>query len=338
MPALAPSQPGLKRAAIFLVSIGDQASAEVLKRLSETEVKAVSKAIVRLESVSRDETEAVLEEIYRTAFSDTGATRGGLHFARRILSNAFGSEGARRIEENLSKTSDGGNKEVEVLQRADPMQLGRFLENEHPQTIAIILAHLATQQAAMLLRNLAPELRSEVVVRIAGMEHVSPEVFSQIASVITDRIKVLGEVKEESGRGPRSVAEILNRMDSEDADSILTGIQDQQELVDAIRDFMFVFEDVLLIDAKLMKEVVAKIDRKVLLTALKGTGDQIKKHFLSDMSQRAKDMMIEDMEALGPVKIKEVRAAQQQIVAIIHQLEAEGVLSLKGGQEEQYVV
>src|ERR1700730_16297458 len=136
---------------------------------------------------------------------------------------------------------------------------------------------------------------------------------------MTDRIRLLGEMKQEIGRGPRSVAEILNRMDSDEAESILNGIQDQQPLVDAIRHFMFVFEDILLIDVKVMKDIVAKIDRKILMTALKGTGDHVKKHFLGGMSQRARDMLNEDMEAAGPVKIKDVRAAQQQIVATIRQ-------------------
>src|SRR5579884_2534112 len=193
---------GLKKAAIFLASIGEAASAEVLKRLSEQEVKAVSKAIVRLEAVSREETEAVLEEIYRTAFSEPGVARGGLHYARKVLASAFGAEGARRIEEHLANGSGQSGKEVELLQRADPQQLGRFLEDEHPQTIAIILAHLSTQQAASLLGSLAPALRADVIIRIAELDNVSPEVFSPIAAIITDRIRVWGEMKEEIGRGP----------------------------------------------------------------------------------------------------------------------------------------
>jgi flagellar motor switch protein FliG len=328
---------GLRKAAIFLVSIGEQASAEVLKRLGDEEVKAVSKAIVRLDNVPQEEVDAVLEEIYQNAFSQSGAARGGMHYARRILSNAFGPESARRIAEHLSK-SGMESKEMEVLQKADPRQLVRFLEEEHPQTIAIILAHLSVQQAASLLASLPQATRADVVVRIAELEHVSPDVVARIAVIMTDRIRLLGEMKQEIGRGPRSVAEILNRMNSEEAESILADIQDQQSLVDAIRNFMFVFEDVLVIDSKVMKEVVAKIDRKILLVALKGAGDQIKDHFLGGMSQRAREMISEDMEALGPVKIKDVKGAQQQIVAVIRQLEAEGLLNLKGGTEEEYVV
>lgn len=337
MSAAAPAiTSGLKKAAIFLISIGDQASAEVLKRLGDDEVKAVSKAIVKLDTVPKEETEAVLEEIYQSAFSQPGAARGGLHFAKRILSNAFGAESARRLAEHLAKPARE-SKELEILQKADPRQLVRFLEEEHPQTIAIILAHLSTQQAASLLEGLSPQVRSDVVVRIAELEHVSTDVVARVAVIMTDRIRMLGEMKAEIGRGPRSVAEILNRMDSDEAESILSDIQDQQALVDTIRNFMFVFEDILLIDAKTMKEVSAKIDRKVLIVALKGTSDQIKEHFLGGMSQRAKEMLLEDMDALGPVKIKEVRAAQQQIVAVIRQLESEGVLNLKGGGEEEYV-
>lgn len=335
-PAVAIS-PGLRKAAIFLVSIGEKASAEVLKRLDDETVKAVSKAIVRLENVSPEETESVLEEIYQTTFSQAGAARGGMHYARKVLANAFGPESARRLSEQLANPA-AQSKEMEVLQRADPRQLVRFLEEEHPQTIAIILAHLPIPQAASLLQNLPQQLRCDVVVRMAELDQVSPDVVARIALIMTDRIRFLGEMKQEVARGPRSVAEILNRMNTEEAESILTDIEDQQSLVEAIRNFMFVFEDILLIDQKAMKDVVARIDRKILLVALKGTGEQIKEHFLGGMSQRAKEMLLEDMEALGPVKIKDVRGAQQQIVAVIRQLETEGVLNLKGGSEEEYVV
>jgi flagellar motor switch protein FliG len=335
--ASAAAASGLKKAAIFLVTIGEQASAELLKRLAEDEVKAVSKAIVRLDSVPREETDAILEAIYQDAFSQSPSARGGLQYARKILSSAFGPEGARRLSEHLARPVARNSKDMEVLQKADPRQLVRFLEEEHPQTVAIILAHLSTQQAASLLESFSAQIRSEIVVRIAELEHVSPDVVARIAVVMSDRIRVLGEMKREIGRGPRSVAEILNRMDSDEAESILNDIQDPQ-LVDAIRNFMFVFEDVLLIDPKMMKEVVARIDRKILIVALKGTSERIKDHFLGGMSQRAKEMFSEDMEALGPVKIKDVRTAQQQIVATVRQLETEGVLSLKGGAEEEYVV
>jgi flagellar motor switch protein FliG len=254
------------------------------------------------------------------------------------LSSAFGPDSARRIAEHLPKQGSQASKNIEALQKADPRQLSRFLEHEHPQTIALILAQLSTPQAASLLASLSSELRSEVVVRIAELDQVSPEVVAHIAVVITERMKVLGEVKREVCRGPRAVAEILNRLEPSEIESILTGIQEQQGLVDAIRHYMFVFEDLLLLDPKAMKEIVGKADRKLLITALKGTSDQLKQHFFQGMSTRGADMMREDMEALGPIKIKDVETAQQQILAVIRELESQGVLSLRGGGEEQYVV
>jgi flagellar motor switch protein FliG len=329
---------GAAKAAVFLVSIGEQASAEVLKQLSDDEVKAVSKAIARLETVPPEQAEAVLDEVHETVLSRSGSARGGAAFAKKVLAAAFGADHARRLAEHLPKAGREANKDLEKLHKADPEQLGRFLEHEHPQTIALILAHLPAAAAAALLASLPADLKSDVVVRMAELEHVSPEVVAQIAVVISERMKMLGEVKRETCRGPRAVAELLNRMDPEESDSILNGIQDEQPLVDAIRHYMFVFEDLLLIDAQSMKEVAAKIDRKTLIVALKGTSDQLKQHFFQGMSQRGAEMLREDMDAMGPVKIKDVEAAQQQVLAVVKRMEAEGVLSLRGGGEQQYVV
>jgi flagellar motor switch protein FliG len=255
-----------------------------------------------------------------------------------MLANAFGQEGAKRIAEHLPRSGNRINKNIESLQKADPLQLSRFVEGEHPQTIALILSHLSAAQAASLLANLNPALRSEVTLRIAQLDRVSPDIVANVSVVINEKLKSLGELRVESHGGPRSAAEILNRMDGALSDEILGSIRDEQPLVDAIRHFMFTFEDLLLIDATAMKEVVAKIDRKLLTIALKGTNDQLKNHFLQCMSQRGGEMLREDMEAAGPVRIREVEAAQQQILAVVQQLESEGVISLKGGGESQYVV
>jgi len=326
---------GPQKAAILLVTLGDRLGGEILKQLNEEEVKVVSKAIARLEKVTPNQTEAVLEEFCQSALS--GAGRGGFDSAKRMLANAFGPEGAKRLAENLPK---GGraNKNIESLQKADPALLSRFIEGEHPQTIALVLSHLSAAQAASLIVNLPPTLRSDVVLRIAELDRVSNDVVARISLVIGEKLKSIGEVKTEPHGGPRSVAEILNRMDSAVSDEILASMQEQQALADAIRHYMFVFEDLLLIDATAMKELVAKIDRKLLTIALKGTSDQLKNHFLQCMSQRGGEMLREDMDAAGPVRIRDVEQAQQQILAVVQQLQAEGVLSLKGGGGDQYVV
>jgi flagellar motor switch protein FliG len=326
---------GQQKAAILLVTLGEKLGGEILKQLNEEEVKSVSKAIARLEKVTPSQTEAVLEEFCQSALG--GGGRGGFDYAKRMLSNAFGPEGAKRLAENLPK-SGRGNKNIESLQKADPQLLSRFIEGEHPQTIALILSHLSAAQAASLIANLPPALRSDVVARIADLDRVSNDVVARISVVIGEKLKSVGEVKTEPHGGPRTVAEILNRMDSAVSEEILTSMQEQQALVDAIRHYMFTFEDLLLIDSMAMKEVVAKIDRKLLTIALKGTSDQLKNHFLQCMSARGGEMLREDMDAAGPVRIRDVESAQQQILAVVQQLQSEGVLSLKGGGGDQYVV
>jgi len=327
---------GPQKAAILLVALGEKVGGEILKQLNDEEVKAVSKAIARLDKVTPNQTEAVLEEFSQSVSQKGG--RGGFDYAKRMLSNAFGPEGAKRIAEHLPKGSARISKNIESLQKADPQQLSRFIEGEHPQTIALILVHLSPTHAASLLAHLAPQLRSDVVLRMAQLDRVSPDIVARVSVVITEKLRTLGELKTEAQGGPRSVAEILNRMDSAVSDEILTNIQDEQPLLDAIRHYMFTFDDLLLIDSMAMKEVVAKIDRKLLVVALKGTSDQLKGHFLQCMSQRGAEMLREDMEAAGPVRIRDVEAAQQQILAVVQQLESQGVLSLKGGESNQYVV
>jgi flagellar motor switch protein FliG len=326
---------GSQKAAILLVTLGEKLGGEILKQLSEEEVKSVSKAIARLEKVTPNQTEAVLEEFCQSTMG--GGGRGGFDYAKRMLSSAFGPEGARRLAEALPK-GVRANKSIESLQKADPTLLSRFIEDEHPQTIALVLSHLSAAQAASLIANLPPALRSDVVVRIAELDRVSNDVVARISLVIGEKLKSIGQVKSEPHGGPRSVAEILNRMDSAVSEEILTNMQEQQALVDAIRHYMFVFEDLLLVDGTAMKEVVAKIDRKLLTIALKGTSDQLKNHFMQCMSQRGAEMLREDMDAAGPVRIRDVEQAQQQILAVVQQLESEGVLSLKGGGGDQYVV
>jgi flagellar motor switch protein FliG len=327
---------GTQKAAILLVALGDKVSGEVMKQLNDEEAKAISKAIARLDKVTPSQTESVLEEFCQLVGQNGG--RGGFDYAKRVLSNAFGPEGAKRIADHLPRIGARFNKNFESLQKADPGQLSRFIENEHPQTIALILSHLSAAQAASLLASLPVALRSDVTLRIAQLDRVSPDVVARISIVISEKLKTLGDVKMELHGGPRSVAEILNRMESAMSDEILASLGDEQPLVDAIRHYMFTFDDLLLIDNMAMKEVVGKIDRKLLVVALKGTSDQMKNQFLQCMSQRGAEMLREDMEAAGPVRIRDVEAAQQQILAVVRQLETEGTLSLKGGGGAEYVV
>jgi len=227
----------------------------------------------------------------------------------------------------------------DTLQKADPQQLAKFIHNEHPQTIALILSHLNASQAAALLTSLPQTLRADVALRMAHLDQISPDIISKIAAIIGQKLKALGELNRESYGGVRAVSEMFNRLDSGTSKEILEAIeQDDPKLVETIRHLMFVFEDLLLISPEAIKELLSKVDRKILTVALKGTSDQLKNHMMQVMSQRGAEMLKEDLEALGPVKIKEVEAAQQQIIAVVRQLEAEGTISLKGTVGEQYVV
>jgi flagellar motor switch protein FliG len=330
---------GIQKAAILLVSLGDSTSAEILKQLDEDEVQRLSHEVARISSIPTGQAEAVLEEYYQMTLAHDYVLKGGLDYARKILIQAFGPEAARRLLDRLVKALGTEVTTFDALQKADPQQLAKFIHSEHPQMVALILSHLNTSQAAALLTSLPPEIRADVAQRMASLDQISPEIISKVAAIIGQKLKALGEFSRETCGGVRAVSELLNRLDSSTSKEILDKIEQQdQNLAETIRHLMFVFEDLLLLDQGGIKEVLARVDRKILTVALKGTSDELKKHFLECMSQRGAEMMREDMEALGPVKIKEVDAAQQQIIAIVRQLEAEGVVSLKGAVGEQYVV
>ncbi len=252
---------------------------------------------------------------------------------------AFSPEMAKRLLDRLTKTLGSEAASFDAIQKADPQQLAKFIHNEHPQTIALVLSHLNSTQAAALLTSLPAGLRADVSQRMASLDQISPEIILKIAGVIGQKLKALGEFSRESYGGVRAVAEMLNRLDSVSRREILDHIEQQDtNLAETIRHLMFVFEDLLLIDPMGLKEVLAKVDRKVLTVALKGTSDQLRNQMLSACRKAGADMLREDMDALGPIKIKEVDAAQQQIIAVVRQLESEGVVSLKGTVGEQYVV
>jgi flagellar motor switch protein FliG len=338
-PSATTSLPGIRKAAILLVILGEQISGEILKQMDEEEVQMLGREVARVVSIGNDQAEEILEEFYQMSVAREYVLKGGIDYAKKMLVNAFGPEHAKRMVDRLVKTLGSETASFDTLQKADPQQLAKFIHNEHPQTIALILSHLNASQAAGLLISLPPELRADVALRMANLDQISPEIISKIAAIIGQKLKALGELSRESYGGVRAVSEMFNRLDSGTSKEILEAIeQSNPSLVETIRHLMFVFEDLLLVTQEAIKEVLGKVDRKILTVALKGTSDQLRTHFLQVMSQRGAEMLKEDMEALGPVKIKEVEAAQQQIIAVVRQLEAEGTISLKGTVGEQYVV
>ena len=329
----------LRKAAILLIMMGEQSSADLLQQLSEEDVQKVSHEVAKITAISSEQAEAVLEEFHHMSAAGDYVVRGGMEYARKLLTTAFNPDMARKLLDRLTKALGAEATSFDAIQKADPQQLAKFIHNEHPQTVALVLSHLSLPQAAALLMSLPSGLRADVAQRMASLDQISPEIIIKIAAVIGQKLKALGEFSRESYGGVRAVAEILNRLDSGTSRGILDAMEQQDaNLVDTIRHLMFVFEDLLLIDPNGLKEVLGKVDRKILTVALKGTSEQLRNHILGCMSQRGADMLREDMEALGPIKIKEVESAQQQIIAVVRQLESEGALSLKGAVGEQYVV
>ena len=329
---------GLRKAAILLIMIGEEASSTILRGLDEDEVQEISREIARIQSLGSEEAEGVLEEFYQMAVAHDYVVKGGIEYARKVLMNAFGPEQAKKMLDRLMKTLGNETLSFDALRKTDPQQLAKFIHSEHPQTIALILSHLNPSQAAGLLLSLPAELRADVALRMASLDQISPEIISKIAAVIGTKLKSLGELSREAYGGVHAVAEMFNRLDASTTHELLDSIEQvNPSLVETIRHLMFVFEDLLLLDINAVKEVLSKVDRKILTVALKGTSDQMKSHMLQAMSQRGAEMLREDMDALGPIKIKEVEGSQQQIIAVVRQLETEGVISLKGTAGEQYV-
>jgi flagellar motor switch protein FliG len=331
--------PGIRKAAIVMVMIGDEASSALLREMDEDEVLQISQEIARVHALTPEEAEGILDEFYQMMIAHDYVLKGGLDYAKKVLVNAFGPEAAKRMLDRLMKQMGTESLSLDALQKTDPQQLAKFIHSEHPQTIALVLSHLNASQAAGLLESLPVEIRSDIAIRMANLDQISPDIMQKIAGVIGLKLRALGEMSRESYGGIDAVAEMFNRLDSSISRDVLDGMEKTSpQLVEHIRHLMFVFEDLLLVDVNAVKEILAKVDRKILTVALKGTSEKMRTHMLQAMSQRGADMLREDMDSMGPIKIKEVEAAQQQIIAVVRQLEAEGIVSLKGAAGEQYVV
>jgi len=330
---------GYQKAAVFLVTLGEDSSADILKHLTEDEVNLVTQAVARITNINAEQADNILEEFYQMTLAQEFVVKGGLDYAKKMLMSAFGPETTKRLMDRLSRALGSDVASFDALQRADPQQLAKFIHNEHPQTIALVLSHLNPTQAASLLVSLPQRIRSDVAIRMANLDQISPEIIHKIASVIGQKLKTLGDFSRESYGGVRAVSEMFNRLDSGTSKDILADIEQQDaNLFETIRQLMFVFDDLLLIDGMGIKEVLSRVDRKVLTAALKGTSEQLRGHIFGAMSQRGAEMLKEDIDALGPMKIREVDAAQQQIISVVRQLESEGVINLKGAVGEQYVM
>ena len=329
---------GARKAAVLMVLLGDEASAGLFRCMQEDEVQEISKEISRLGEINPETADSILEDFYRLSLAQTFLARGGPEFAKKLLVKAFGIESSKKLMDYLNISMQGTLVGFDNLQKADPVQLSKFIQSEQPQTIALVLAHLNSSQGAALLSSLPGSLRAEVVMRMANLEQISPDVISKITSILEQKMRSLGDFSRESYGGIRAVAELINRMETKSAAAILEKIEgDNPALALSIRNLMFVFDDVLLIDDQGMREILQRVDKKALTIALKGTSEELRNQFFRNMSSRAVEMMREDMDVLGPIKVREVETAQQQIVSVVRKLDESGVINLKGGSGDEYI-
>lgn len=329
---------GIKKAAILLVLIGDEASSQIFKYLNEEEITSISKEISTLRSIQPEVADEVLEDFHNMSLAREYIAMGGFDYAKKVLINSIGPESARSILDRLMKSLEA-TPSFSALEKANPQQLSRFIQNEHPQTIALVLAHLNPTQASELLTNLPESLQSEVATRMATLEQINPEVVKRISTVLEQKLEALGGGNVEEYGGIRAVAEMFNRMDRGTGRQVLEKIEViNPELANAIRDLMFVFDDILLLDDQAITEILKRVDKKVLAMALKGTSEQLQNQFFRNMSQRAVEMMQEEMEYMGLVRVRDVKRSQNEVVEIVRQLEEEGVISVGGSGGEEYVV
>ncbi len=330
---------GAVKAAILLLSLEYEQSAEIMKLLTDEQVRVITEAIAELDEVTPDETTTVLQEFVRISGYGSTSTGGGFARARRIVAAAFGKEAAKRLTERLPRPRQQSVPDLSSLEDADPESLANFLGTEHPQTIALVLAHLKPDKSSEILQNLPNERRVEIALRLASLDRTSPNVVGRVMGLLDQKLRSVGGPAGECVGGVRAVADLLNRVDSGLAEEVLSNMEQKDEkTATQIRDLLFVFEDLSVLDDQGLKELIGKVDRKTLTMALKGTSEELQAHIFKTMSKRGTEMMREDMEALGPVKIRDVETAQKEIIQLARSLEKQGVLSLSSSETEQYVV
>jgi flagellar motor switch protein FliG len=332
-----PAMSGVRKAAILIMALTDDASSQVLKHLHEEEIERIVLEVASLGQVPLEDGEKVLNEFYQMSSTAAYIQEGGVEHAKRLLTKSLGADVSRRIMDRVVKsfTSKSG---FATLERANPQQLSKFILGEHPQTIALILAHLNAGAAALLVSQLPDELRSDVLIRMASLEDISPELIGRISTVIDARLRTLGGPLREQRGGVRAVAELFNRLDRGISQPSLDRIEaEAPDIGVAIRNLMFVFDDIKTVEESGIREIANRADKKVLTIALKGASEDIRQKFFSNMSKRAVDLLKEEMEVMGAVRLRDVEKAQQEIVGIVRKLEEEGLITTGAGAGEPYV-
>jgi flagellar motor switch protein FliG len=321
-----------ERVAIFMMQMGEDLTSQIFGHLDLDTITEVSKHIAMAKTIDKQLAMAVLEEFYAILQSNQYISSGGMEYAKEILYKAVGPEEARRILEKLAKSMQSGQN-FSYLGKIKPQQLSDFIINEHPQTIALILAHMDATNAAETLDLFPDDLRGEVSMRMANLGDISPMIIRKVSTILESKLDSLTSYKVEVG-GPRAVADVFNRLGAKAAKSTLSYIEQVDEsLANSIKEMMFTFEDIVKLDNNGVREILKTVDKKDLILALKSASDALKDKIFSNMSQRASETMQEELQFMGAVKVKEVEVAQRTIVEVVQGLAEQGVIEM-GEQDE----
>ena len=323
---------GLQKAAILLIALGPEKSAMIFKHLKEEEIEELTLEIANTRSVTPQVKEEIIEEFYQVCLAQQYIAEGGIGYAKELLEKALGSEKAMDVIGKL--TASLQVKPFEFVRKTDASQLLNFIQDEHPQTIALILSYLPPSQAALIISALPPDRQADVAKRIAVMDRTSPDIVKEVEKVLESKLSSLVNQDYTIIGGVDAVVDILNTVDRGTEKHIMESLE-IEELADEIRKKMFVFEDILLLDDRAIQRVLRDVDNNDLALALKGANEQVQNAIFNNLSKRLAVMIKEDMEFMGPVRMKDVEEAQQKIVNIIRRLEDSGdiVISRGGGDE-----
>ena len=325
---------GVQKAAVLLITLGPEKSASIFKHLKEEEIEELTLEIANTRSISPQEKEDVLNEFYQVCLAQQYIAEGGIGYAKELLEKALGEQKAQDVITKL--TASLQVRPFEFIRKTDPSQVLNFIQDEHPQTIAMILSYLSPTQSAMILGALTPEKQADVAKRIAMMDRTSPDVIKEVERVLERKLSSLLNQDYTIVGGVDAIVDILNTVDRGTEKHIMESLEiEQPELADEIRKKMFVFEDILLLDDRAIQRLLRDVDNNDLGIALKGANEEVQNVIFKNLSKRLSAMIKEDMEFMGPVRMKDVEEAQQKIVGIIRKLEdsAEIVISRGGGDE-----
>jgi flagellar motor switch protein FliG len=327
---------GPQKTAILILALGDAFASEVFKKFERTEITAVSRAMAKLDTVNKDQAEEVLREFNQAMTIGKEMLYGGPEQVRKMISSNLDSDTARYILDELD--FDSGPVPFKELGNVSPKILAQILRNEHPQTLALILGHLPPDSAGNLLQNMAPGVRAEVLIRLAKLEAVAEEMLVEVDRVLQSQLIAIGGKEGRKVGGVNSVAEILNAIDRATEEEIMADIEEESaQLAEEIKQLMFVFEDIMKIDDRGIREVLKEISNEDLTMSLKTAPEELREKFFKNLSERAGNMIREDLEIMGPVKLSEVESAQQNIVKQVRRLEAEGRIVIAGSGGEVLV-